>query len=238
MLKKILCIFVGMLLAACSSTPGVLKNSAIPVILNQGLPAPAQVDFAGGVRPYTIGPYDTLSIDVFGIEELTREDIQTDAGGNLSFPLLGTIEAAGRTPRELAQLIERGLRNRYVRDPHVSVNLKETVSQVFTIDGQVTKPGLYPILGNMTLMRAVATAEGLDEFADLQDVVLFRTVRGKKMAGLYNLAAIRAGAYEDPAVYPNDVIVVGDSSSRRIFRDILQSAPLLTTPLLILFGNR
>jgi polysaccharide export outer membrane protein len=119
-----------------------------------------------------------------------------------------------------------------VRDPQVTVNLQETVSQVIAVDGQVREPGLYPVIGRMTLMRAVATAKGLDEFARLDDVVVFRTVDGKKMAALYNIKAIRRGYYDDPEVYANDVVVVGDSMARRIFKDALQALPLVTTPLI------
>ena len=117
------------------------------------------------------------------------------------------------------------------------MNLKETVSQVITVDGQVKEPGLYPVIGRMTLMRAIATAKGADEFAKLNDVVVFRTVSGQKMAALYNLKAIRRGFYDDPEVYANDVVVVGDSQARRLFKDALQIVPLLTTPLILLLRN-
>ena len=86
-------------------------------------------------------------------------------------------------------------------------------------------------------MRAVATAGGMSEFADLEDVVVFRTVQGQRMAGLYNMKAIRAGAYDDPEVYASDVVVVGDSERRRLFKELIQGSALLTTPLLILFNN-
>jgi len=144
------------------------------------------------------------------------------------------VEAAGLTPDELSNVIETRLTGRYVRNPEVTVNLEETVSQVITVDGQVEKAGLYPVIGRMTLMRAVATAGGTSEFAKLSDVVIFRTVNGQQLAGLYNLKAIRRGNYEDPEVFANDVIIVGDSQARRIFKDILQASPLLTTPLIVL----
>jgi polysaccharide export outer membrane protein len=63
-------------------------------------------------------------------------------------------------------------------------------------------------------------------------VVILRTVDNQKMAGLYNVGAIRRGAYDDPAVYANDVIVVGDSPQRRLFRDVVALAPLLAAPLI------
>jgi polysaccharide export outer membrane protein len=111
--------------------------------------------------------------------------------------------------------------------------LEETTSQVFTVDGQVTQPGSYPAIGNITLMRAVATAKGVGEFARMDDVVVFRTVDGKPLAALYNLGAIRRGIYPDPKIYANDVIIVGDSNARRMFQKFLQVAPLLTTPLIL-----
>lgn len=230
-------IFLAVLLSGCSPQPSVLKSASIPVVQNASLPPPVDQDVAAATRPYFIAPFDKLSIEVFGVEELTREQVQTDASGRISFPLIGVIEAVGLTSAELAETIEQKLRGSFVRDPQVTVNLIETVGRVVTVDGQVAKPGLYPVMGRMTLQRAVATAGGLSEFADLQDVVVFRTVGGQRMAGLYNLAAIRAGAYEDPEVFSEDIVIVGDSQARRIFKDVLTAAPLITSPLLILFRN-
>ena len=220
------------MLASCAGKPPLGGSPDVAVINSQEMPAPTRRDLAANSRVYLIGPYDKLKIDVFGIEDLLKI-VQIDASGRLSFPLIGTLEAAGLSPDELAAEIERRLRGRYIRDPQVTVNLEETVSQVITVDGQVQKPGLYPVVGRMTLMRAVATSGGLAEFADLQDVVIFREVDGQRLAGLYNLQGIRRGNYPDPEVYANDVVVVGDSPARRLFKDIIQAAPLFTTPLIV-----
>ena len=209
-------------------------NSNVQVAKAGTLPLPDGTDLVEQNRPYLIGPFDKLTIDVFGIEELSKKEVQTDAGGRISFPLAGIIEAAGKTPAEVEQIIEGRLRERFVRNPQVTVNLKETVSQVVTVDGEVKEPGLYPVIGRMTLMRAVATAKGAAPFAKLSDVVIFRTVKGQKMAALYNLKAIRRGNYDDPEVFANDVVIVGDSQARRLFTDGLQILPLLTTPLILL----
>lgn len=117
------------------------------------------------------------------------------------------------------------------------MNLTETVSQVITVDGEVNEPGLYPVIGNMTLIRAVATAGGMTEFAGQENVIVFRTVNGDRYAALYNLKAIRRGNYDDPEIFANDVILVSESRARRIFRDLLQAAPLLTTPIIVLARN-
>lgn len=225
-------------LAGCASNQPIGLTPGMNVVNTEGLPAPTRADLQTAGRPYLIGPFDKLTIDVFGIEDLSKKEIQTDASGRISFPLVGVVDAAGLTPGELAKAIEDRLRGRYVRNPQVTVNLEETMSQVITVDGQVMKPGLYPVIGQMTLMRAIATAGGASEFAKLEDVVIFRTVSGEKYAGLYNLKAIRRGNYPDPEVFSSDVVIVGDSAARRLFKDILQASPLLTTPIVVLAQGR
>lgn len=199
----------------------------------QDLPAPARTDLAADSRPYYIGPHDRLQIDVFGIPELSRE-VQADASGRISMPLVGTIEAAGSTPSELAINLQDKLRGNFVRDPQVTVNLKETTSQVITVDGEVKEPGLYPVIGRMTLTRAVATAKGTSEFAKLSEVIIFRTVNGQRFAGLYDLRAIREGRYNDPEVFANDIVEVGDSPGRRLLKTLVTAAPAFLTPIVYL----
>lgn len=238
MIRQCLVLFAAFALPACAGKTVLGGSPTVQIAANGELPSPERADLFEQNRPYLIGPFDKLVIDVFGIEELSRKEVQTDAGGRISFPLAGIIETAGKTPGELEDIIEQRLRGEFVRDPQVTVNLKETVSQVITVDGQVKEPGLYPVVGRMTLMRAVATAKGTDEFAKLDDIVIFRTVKGQRMAALYNLKAIRRGQYGDPEVFANDVVVVGDSTARRLFKDFLQVAPLLSTPIIVLLqGN-
>jgi polysaccharide export outer membrane protein len=224
-------------LSACATVPPVVGGGDVAVVDGDALPPPTRSDIIVGNRPYLIGPFDKLTIDVFGIEDLKLLKVQTDASGRISFPLIGSVEAAGQTPSELAAMIGDRLRGRFVRNPQVTVNLDETVSQVVSVGGQVTEPGLYPVIGRMTLMRAVATAKGTSEFAKLTDVVVFRTVGGRKMAALYNLKMIQRAAYVDPEIFANDVIVVGDSPARRLFRDILAATPLITTPIVAVLRN-
>lgn len=234
---KSLIAMTALCLTACASSPPVGGGDLVVTKL-QGLPPPDRIDLSANSRPYLIGPFDKLQIGVFGVEELSGL-VQADASGRISVPLAGTIEAAGRTPGELADEIARRLRDGYVKNPQVTVNLAETVSQVVTVDGEVQKPGLYPVLGKMTLMRAIARAEGTTEFAAVDDVVIFRTVDNQRMAGVYNLGAIRRGRYADPEVYANDVVIVGESATRRLFKDVLQIAPAVVTPLVyILTASR
>lgn len=220
------------LLAACAGREPLRSTSSLTVMEGDTvLPPPNRGDLTAADRPALIGPLDTIQIDVFNIPDLSRE-MQVDASGRVAMPLAGTIDARGKTSAELAQAIEAALRARYIRDPEVTVNIKSSVSQVVTIDGQVVEPGLYPVTNQMTLMRVIASAKGLSEFARQDDVVILRTVGDQRMAGLYNVEAIRRGVYDDPAVYANDVIVVGDSPQRRLFRDFVSLSPILAAPLI------
>lgn len=224
----------SMLLAGCANDPvlGQAKQAMVVSPVHE-LPPPNGSDLVASTTAYKIGPLDKLQIDVFGAPDLSGK-FQTDAAARLSMPLIGEIDAAGATPNDLAHDIARRLKAHYVRDPQVTVNLEETTSQVFTVDGQVTQPGSYPVVGDMSLMRAVATAKGVGEFARLEDVVVFRTVNGQSMAALYNLDAIRRGVYPDPKIYAHDVIVVGDSKARRAFQQFITISPMLTTPLILI----
>lgn len=220
-------------IAGCATNPKLGGDPGLQVLQAKELPAPTRVDLTASNRAYYLGPFDKLTIDVFGIPELSQRDVQVDAGGRISFPLTGVVDVAGQTPGEVEATLRQRLKASYVRDPQVTVNLKETVSQLVTIEGQVRKPGLYPVLGKLTLMRAMALAQGPDEFSRLNDIVIYRTISGQRYAALYNLQAIRHGGYPDPEVYAGDVVMVGDSPSRRLFKDLLQVVPLLTTPLIV-----
>lgn len=227
-------------LGACAkSGPPVASAPGSPVQLLSELPEPEAPDVVRSTRLAYIGPFTELRVEVFGVQDMQR-DILTDGKGNFSFPLVGTIAAAGKTPDVVAAEIRDKLAGRYVRDPQVTVNFKASnnplalQSMSVTVDGEVKRSGSYPVVGRVTLMRAVAQAGGITEFAKLEDVVVFRDVGTKQYVAIYNLEAIRRGNYPDPEIFPNDVVIVGDSPQRRMFKDVLQTAPALLSPLILL----
>ncbi len=233
------CLLVASTCALMAGCAGSLPPPAPGITrLNQEtLPEPTRADLHSSADTYLIGAYDEIRVDVFGVDQLSNQNIQVDASGRIAFPLVGTIEAAGHSPAELASLLQTRLKAAYVRDPQVTVNLTKIVSQLVTVEGEVREPGIYPILGRMTLLKAVASAKGTTEFSKLNDVVIFRTVNGKSYAALYNLRAIRNGAYQDPEIFSGDIVMVGESRGRRLFKDFLQVVPLLSTPLIIALQN-
>ncbi|WP_156021455.1 polysaccharide biosynthesis/export family protein [Sphingomonas melonis] len=219
-------------LTGCAGREPLQSTQQLTVVDGaSALPPPGRSDLTAADRPALIGPLDTIQVDVFNIPDLSRE-MQVDASGRIAMPLAGTLDARGKTAEELARAVEAALRARYVRNPEVTINIRNSVSQVVTIDGQVVEPGLYPVTNQMTLTRVIASAKGLSEFARQEDVVILRTVGNRRMAGLYNIAEIRRGAYDDPPVYANDLIVVGDSPQRRLFRDLVSISPILAAPLI------
>lgn len=235
-MRLIYCVFVSALVVGCSNANRLGGSPNLMISEMGALPAPDGTKHVT-VAEYRIAPLDKISITVFGLPDLSLKDVQVDAGGMVAFPLAGSIQAGGMTTTEMAAAIGGRLRGHYLRDPHVTVNLIEPLGQLITVEGAVEVPGLYPVVPQMTLLQAFASARGAADNANPDDVVVFRTVEGQRYAALYRIDDIRRGRYDDPRVYANDVIVVGESPSRRLFDRLVQAAPLFTTPLIILLQN-
>jgi polysaccharide biosynthesis/export protein len=213
-------------LAGCAQSYGGIDPNAAAVQTASELPPPDYSSLRPNASVYRIGPYDLISIQFFGVENLNREG-PVDASGTFSLPLIGSVEAAGKTVSELENEIENAMRDRYLRDPQVTVNVREVRSQRITLDGAITNPGIYPVLGELSLIQAIALGRGPSEFANIDRVAVFRTVNNQRMAAVFSLRDIREGRLSDPAIFGNDVIVVGESGGRRTFREILQVIPAL-----------
>lgn len=227
-LLSLAAICASVALSGCGGRPVIGGDPSLSVVDSGVLPLPTQQDFQLGSSPYFVGPFDRLVIDVYGVKDLSNREVQVDASGQVSFPLVGLLQVSGKTPVQIEQDLVQRLRRAYIRDPQVTVNLKEVLSRVVTVEGEVEKPGLYPLMGRLTLVGAIAKAEGTTEFSRLDEVVVFRTVGGQRYAALYSLEAIRRGAYPDPEIFANDVVTVSYSARRRFFKDLAAvAAPLV-----------
>lgn len=210
------------ILMGCSRETRLDSNSGAVAVAGS-LPPPDSPFAATQVMPYRIGPGDELQVSVFGTPDLDRTAI-VDSAGSFSMPLAGPLTAAGKTPQEFARDIEDKLRQGYLNDPKVAVNIKQaTNQQMVTIDGEVTQPGLYPVNGPMSLMQMIATARGATDQANIRNVIVFRTVSGRKMAAMFDLKDVRSGRIPDPQIYGNDIVVVGESAVQKF----LKNAPWL-----------
>jgi polysaccharide export outer membrane protein len=135
------------------------------------LPGPAP----GGLEPYTLDSGDRLRIVVFGQEGLTNTYI-VDVAGKIAMPLIGAVAVRGLTTTQLAQRIADRLRQGYIREPHVAVEVE--IYRPFFILGEVTYPGQYPYVANMTVETAVAIAGGFTPRAYRYDVDVSRSASG------------------------------------------------------------
>jgi polysaccharide export outer membrane protein len=231
--RNLLILAAAGFLTACSTTQPFGGAEGLTLVQTAGLPAPSRENGLASDEPSYIAAYDKLVLTVFGMEGLEKVEVQVDGSGRITFPIIGAVEVGGKTVAEVQQEIRSRLQANFVRDPQVAVNLMEAADRVVTIEGQVTKPGSYPIIGRTSLLRAVANAGSPTEFAKLKEVVVFREVAGQRYAALYDMAAIRRGVYSDPEIFANDLVVVDESRARRLFKDLLQVAPLLSTPLVV-----
>jgi len=174
---------------------------------------------------YRIGATDLLKVNVFQVPDLSIDELRVDASGLIEMPLIGSVTAAGLTPSELSLEISDRLRERYLQNPRVTVTVSEAASQKVTIDGAVTKPGVYEMRGRTTLLQAIAMAEGPTRIADLESVAVFRRVNDQRMVAVFDLKAIRNGEADDPVVRGDDVVVVDTSRLNAVMRDVVSALP-------------
>ena len=132
---------------------------------------------APGAKSYRVGPQDVLDITVFMVPELTKS-VQVSERGLINLPLVGDVRAAGSTAAEIERELQGRLGARYLKNPQVTVFVKEFNSQRITVEGSVKKPGVYPLRGQDSLMRSIAMAEGLDRDTASSNVVVFRMIDG------------------------------------------------------------
>jgi polysaccharide export outer membrane protein len=174
-----------------------------------------------------IGALDALQVSVFQVEALTGE-YQVDESGQIDYPLLGMVQAQGRTTEELGKALASGLSQRYLQAPKVNVSIKERAKQKVTVEGSVNQPGVFEVTGPTTLLQAVAMARGTSREANPSRVVVFRTIRGERMAGAFDLQDIRRAKAADPVIYGNDIVVVDGSRARALYSDLMNSIGLLS----------
>lgn len=193
-------------------------DAAYQTIAPDSIPAPTE---------YLIATGDIFNLQVFGEPEINNEALRVDQAGNVQVALVGPIKAEGRSATEVGDDIADRLRKSYIIDPKVNLSLVEPAKRYVSIEGDVNKPGVYEIDNGFTLLSALARAESTAPTAKLDQVIIFRTIKGQRMAARFNLKDIRGGAAPDPTIMSNDVVMVGYSSSKGIWQDFLKMAPLI-----------
>jgi polysaccharide export outer membrane protein len=214
----------ALVLVGCSSAGG---KSLVQYEETLGAPDRATAK-SMAQQDYEIGPLDKINVKVFGQENLSVEKVQVDASGQVVLPLVGAVEAAGKTPKMLSEEIASRLAEKYLQEPHVSVMIDDAVSQRVTVTGAVIESGIYPLKGRTSLLQAVAMAKGPDpKIANMRQVIVFRTIEGRRAAARFDLAAIRSGDAADPEIYGGDSVVVQGSAGKQIWRELAATLPAL-----------
>jgi len=185
-------------LVACSST------SSYP-------PAPASIDVPS--LRYHIGPLDSLSVVVWRNPELSTV-VTVRPDGLISMPLVEDMQAAGRSPAELAHDIEKAL-STYIRDPVVSVvvsNFQGVYADQIRIVGEAAKTQAVPYRRNMTVLDVMIQVGGITDFADGNGAVLVRGAEGGKQYGLRLKDLLKRGDISaNAAMMPGDIIIIPQS---------------------------
>lgn len=216
-------IFSYLFLVSCASrgTGGLLTELPPQVTLVEG-----KYVANSDTLQETLAPLDVLNIKVFGAPDLGG-DYQIDYKGNLKLPLIEEVHALGQTRLSLARVLETKLEESYLQNAEVAIVMKSARFRTFSVDGSIAKPGRYPMKEKTSLMEAIAMSGGVDKYANLNRIVVFREVNDQKYIAGFNLKSIRDGETADPQIEKDDIIVVDGSKLPEARREILSSLPLL-----------
>jgi polysaccharide export outer membrane protein len=219
------------------SVQGATASTARPIDPRTGVFQPAPADLpvdhssntsgpAGGMaislaKDYKVGPNDLLDVEVLELEN-SKRTVRVNAAGAITLPLIGAVLVAGLTAQQVEAQLAAKYSEKYLQNPQVSVFVKEFTTERITIDGAVAKPGIYPLTGQITLLRALALAGGFGSIANSAEVMLFRVNdHGQRQVATFDVDQIRSGKSEDPTIKGDDLIVVQRDSTRRMFKDSL-----------------
>jgi polysaccharide export outer membrane protein len=199
-MKALLWIGLGTMLAA-GGRPAQQAEKGV------NKPVPTQA-VATSDPAYKIGAQDVLRIDVWKEAEISRS-VPVRPDGKISLPLLNDVQASGLTAMELAIVITEGLK-KFITSPQVTVSVSEINSRRVYVTGEVTRPGAYPLLPNMTVLQALTSAGGFTQFARIKSIYVLRTESSKQVKHPFNYKDVVNGKRPEDNIMlqPGDTIVV------------------------------
>ena len=185
---------------------------------------------------YRIQPGDSLALDFYMNSEF-NDTATVDPNGKIVLRMVGPVQAAGLTPDQLASSIDNAYRNE-LRNPGAVVHLNNLPSRQIYVEGEVTKPGAFPLQPGMTAVQALALAGGVTDNSDPESAILIRRdACGQSQGSKIDLAAAtrKPGSAEDVALTARDVVVVpksrianADLWVKQHIRDILPVEPYIS----------
>ncbi len=157
---------------------------------------------------YLIGPGDLLQIFVWKEPDLTR-DVTVRLDGRITVPLLGDVEAAGRSPQQLGEELAKSL-SKFLETPRVTVGVSQATSTRFYVVGLVGKPGDFPLSSRTTVLQGLALAGGFREFAKTENIVIVRQERTGQTVIPVNYKKLEDGKdiSQNVLLRPGDTIIV------------------------------
>lgn len=179
-----------------------LLTLLVVLVISSGIKVRAQT------FSYILGPEDILEISVWKDESLTKQVI-VRPDGKISFPLVGELQAAGRTVEDLRKEIVKKL-SEYISDPVVTVMVIGINSYKIYVVGKVNRPGEYKLGRKINVMQALAIAGGVTPFADLNDIGILRQEGDKQIRIKFNYKEVVKGKHLEQNIFlkSGDVIVV------------------------------
>jgi len=180
------------------------------------IPSPAAIPEPPGASGSTdnrLMSNDVVQIKVFQEDDLDSL-LRISKDGTITFPLIGSVSLGGKTPQEAALTIKALLAKDYLVNPQVNVTVVEFAKRLFTVLGQVQRPGSYelPNSNTLTLIQAIGMAGGYTRIADPSKIALKRTMDGKGTLLHLNARKMAGGNTESGfSIYSGDIITVGES---------------------------
>lgn len=161
-------------------------------------------------RNATLGPGDVFEIRVFNESAMTGL-YRVAPDGFISFPLIGRVQADGTTPGELAGRLVDLLKDGYLRNPSVTIFVKEYNSKRIFVMGQVQRPGTFPYQDNMSVIEAITLAGGFTPRASEDSTVVSRMIDGKPRRIPVPVSQISSGRSKNLPLQPGDIVFVPES---------------------------
>jgi polysaccharide biosynthesis/export protein len=157
---------------------------------------------------YLLGPEDSIEVSVWKEPELTKQ-LVVRPDGKITYPLIGEVQAAGKTVKQLQEEILKRL-EKFVTDAHVTVILLKAQNYKIYVTGKVNKPGDFMIGKPVNVMQAIAMAGGLTPFASPGSIMVLRSIGGKEEVFPFNYKDVARGQLleQNRTLLPGDVVVV------------------------------
>lgn len=172
---------------------------------------------------YVIAPQDVLQVTVFQVPDLSKS-AQVNGNGDVTLPLIGQVHVGGKSAEQAQQEIAEKLGKKYIRSPQVTVLVTKSGQRV-TVNGAVRAPAVLTIDGKLTLSQAVAATGGLSELANSSRVHVAGVTDERVKDVVFNLDEIQSGAVADPTLHGGDIVVVEDSNTRVVLKNLKDLLP-------------